>query len=133
MKRVSFLVLIAMTMSLVLVSCGGASTPVDMEKKLYSYVQKGDFEKAFDYQMEISGSSKEEVEAAKAMGITAAVFAEKMKAEMDAKGGLKDFEVTETANNGEVAELEVKLTYGNGTENVEEVTYKMVDGKWRRK
>ena len=161
MKRVSILVLIAMTMSLALVSCNGGgsaapaagdaattagdaattadvtpaidySTPVGMEKKLNSYMQKGDFKKAFEYSMEISGTSKEEIEMMEEMGLTADVFAEKMKAALDEKGGLKDFTVIEISNDGETAELATEFTYSNGVTEVEESTYIKVDGKWRK-
>ena len=129
MKRVSFLVLIAMTMSLTLVSCGGGgTTPVDMETKLQTYFQKGDFEKAINYTIEIS-MPNESTEMMKSMG---SMFAEKMKQAMDEKGGLKDFKVTEVSNDGATAELNIDLTYGDGTTDEQSATYIMVDGKWKK-
>ena len=129
MKRVFSLVLIAMTMSLVLVSCGGGSaTPVDMETKLQTYFQKGDVKKAIDYTVEISVPN-ESTEMMKSMG---SMFVEKMKQTLDEKGGLKDFKITEISNDGATSELNVELTYGDGSTDEQSATYVMVDGKWKK-
>jgi len=129
MKRVSFLVLIAMTMSLALVSCGGGgATPVDMETKLQTYFQKGEVKKAIDYTVEISVPN-ESTEMMKSMG---AMFVEKMKQTLDEKGGLKEFKVTEVSNDGATAELNIDLTYGDGSTDDQTATYVMVDGKWKK-
>ena len=130
MKKVFSLVLIAMTVSLALVSCGGggSATPVDMETKLQTYFQKGDFEKAINYTIEIS-MPNESTEMMKSMG---SMFAEKMKQAMDEKGGMKDFKVTEVSNDGATAELKIDVTFGDGTTEEQTAKYTMVDGKWKK-
>ena len=131
MKKVSvILVLLAMTICLSLVSCGGGSTPASMEKNLWTYVQKGDYEKAIKYWADISvdGETKEQMKS------MAAMFAGKMKESMEEKGGLKEFKiVNETISaDGETATVDVALTYGDGSTEEQSNKYVKVDGKWMK-
>ena len=132
MKKVSVvLVLFAMTICLSLVSCGGGgSTPADLEKNLWTYVQKGDYEKAIKYWADISvdGETKEQMKS------MAAIFAGKMKESMEEKGGLKEFKiVNETISaDGETATVDVALTYGDGSTEEQSNKYVKVDGKWMK-
>ena len=56
--------------------------------------------------------------------------ASKVKEAMDAKGGMKDFALSNETINGEDATVDVKITYGNGEEEEKTENLKMVDGKW---
>jgi hypothetical protein len=132
MKKVSVvLVLLAMTISLSLISCGGGeSTPADMEKTLWTHVQKGDYEKAIKYWANISvdGDTKDQMKAMTTM------FASKMKETMDEKGGLKEFKIVNDniSADGETATVDVALTYGDGSTEEQSNKYKKVDGKWKK-
>jgi len=132
MKKVSVvLVLLAMTIGLSLVSCGGGgSTPADLEKNLWTYVQKGDYEKAIKYWADISvdGDTKDQMKAMTTM------FAEKMKNSMEEKGGLKEFNIVKEtiSEDGESATVDVALTYGDGSTDEQSNKYVKVDGKWRK-
>jgi hypothetical protein len=131
MKKVSvILVLLAMTISLSLVSCGGGGgkTPADMEKTLWSYVQKGNYDKYIDYLIDISadGENKEQMKSMKTM------FTGKIQASMDEKGGLKSFEVKTVSEDETTAELAISFTYGDGSTDKQTASYKKVDGKWKK-
>jgi hypothetical protein len=131
MKKVSVVLLLcAMAMTLSFTSCGGGggSNPVDIETTLWKYIQKGDYEKAIKYTVDISVTG-ENTEMMKTMG---AMFAGKMKEAMEEKGGLKDFKVTEVSNDGTTAVLNVNCTYGDGTTDDQSTTYTKIDGKWKK-
>jgi hypothetical protein len=104
------------------------ANPTDMEKTLWSYVQKGNYDKYIDYLIDISvdGESKEQMKSMKTM------FSGKIQASMDEKGGLKSFEVKTVSEDETTAELAVSLTYGDGSTDEQTATYKKIDGKWKK-
>jgi hypothetical protein len=133
MKKVSVVLLVvAMAISLSLVSCGGGggSTPADLEKNLWTYVQKGDYEKAIKYWADISvdGDTKDQMKTMTSM------FAEKMKSTMEEKDGLKEFKIVKEtiSDDGETATVDVSFTYGNGSTEEQSNKYTKVDGKWKK-
>jgi len=129
MKKVLVLLVCAMTISLSLVSCGGgAKTPAEMEKNLWTYVQKGDYDGYIDYLIDISadGETKDQMKSMKSM------FAGKIQSSMEEKKGLKEFTVKTVSENETSTELSVTFTYGNGSTEDQTATYTKVDGKWKK-
>jgi len=130
MKKVSVtLVLFAMAACLSLVSCGGgAKTPAEMESKLWSYVQKGDYDGYINYLIDISadGETKDQMKSMKSM------FAGKIQSSMEEKKGLKEFKVKTVSETETTTELSVEFTYGDGSTDDQSATYKKVDGKWKK-
>ena len=136
MKKVLVILsIVAVTMSLLLVSCGGGASggksPSDVELGFWKLVQKGNYEKAADYWMENStDDDKGQKEQMKAMS---AMFSEKIKQSVEEKGGLKDVKIeSETiSEDGLTAKVEVLLINGDGTTDEQTKKYRKVDGKWK--
>lgn len=118
--------------ALFLISCGGgASTPSDAAAKVYDLMIDGDFEaasKCFYF-----GNENPEQEA-QAQAMIASMLTEKAAPQIEAKGGLKSVDVLgETiAEDGKSANVEVKMLYGDGTEQTSNVDMVLdADGDWR--
>jgi len=47
------------------------------------------------------------------------------------QGGIESFEIVEVNEIGEVAEVEVKIEYGDGTTETEEISLIQEDGEWK--
>lgn len=129
MKKFIYLFSLTLACTFLLSSCS-ADTPGQVAKDFVGYLKSGDSKKmmgtiAMDKDMDQSDKKQAE--------LAAAAMAEKAKAGLEEKGGLKNVEiVSETIDeDGETAKVVLKLTYGNG--NDDENTYKMVkqDGKWK--
>ncbi|MDR0835526.1 MAG: DUF4878 domain-containing protein [Tannerella sp.] len=135
MKKVMYF-LVSAAMILAVSSCGGgSSSPSSIEKSIYSQFQKGNYEKGIEiYFDNISGdddagkpkSADETKEAVKA-------FAGKVKQSIDAKGGIKKFEIVEEkiAEDGKTATVASKITYGDGSGDEQSTKYVKQDGKWK--
>ena len=114
-------------------SCGGGSSskngsPADIEKKLYSYFQKGEYEKGMKFYFDHSTIEKTE-EHEEIMSL----FSVKAKESMEKKGGIEKFEVIEEMIYEEegTAIVVSKVTYGDGTEDETATKFTNVDGIWR--
>lgn len=96
--------------------------PKDAYTKLMNYVLKDDFEKAIDMIYEADKASDKEK----------AELADLLKKSLEAKGGLKDFEILdeELTDDGTKAKLKVKYTYGDGS--TKEITDRLIktDDGW---
>ncbi|GHT22320.1 hypothetical protein AGMMS4957_12370 [Bacteroidia bacterium] len=136
MKKVMNLVVAALAM-IAVSSCaeGGSNSPADIEKSIYSQFQKGNFEMGMELYFDniekddasnSDASSDERQQAVKE-------FAQKTKQTVEAKGGIKDFEVLEEAiaEDGETAMVHIKITYGDGSEQPESRRYVKKDGQWK--
>ena len=135
MKKVSILLIVAMTMSLAFVSCGGGSsnTPADMEMKLMSYAQKGDYKKMVDYWLDNSIIDESQGMTKAQMKSMSSMLIEKMKEPLEAQGGVKSVKLVkeEISEDGMTAKVHLMITYGDGTEEEKTSPYKKVDGEWK--
>lgn len=98
------------------VSCGvDAATPSETVVKFYELVATGEYEAAVEH-LSFHATSPEEVEQGKAMIVS--LLSEKAAPMLEKKGGFKSIEaISETiSEDGKSAKVEVKITYGNGTE-----------------
>lgn len=109
-------------------SCGGPSTPSDIQKAIYKQFQKGNYEEGVTVFFDNSTGTDTEN---RSEGIKA--FAQKAKEGLEKKGGIKDFEIMEEKidETGEAAVVTSKIIYGDGSEKQEKSKYKKVDGKWK--
>ncbi len=114
-----------------MISCGGASTPSDAVAEIYDLMIDGDYEaasKAFYF------GEKSPEEEAQGQAMILSMLEQKVKPTIEKKGGLKDYEILgETiAEDGKKAKVEVKLIYGNGTEEKNKVDMVLdPKGNWR--
>lgn len=139
MKRTSILsMLLSIAVILTLVSCGGSSgrTPKSMTKKTMSYLEKGDFENAVRYMME-NAYPKEEINnftekemAEFESGVT--LFTGKVKASVQKMGGIKKIEILDEviSEDGDSAEVNTRIHYGDGTVKDDSEKFKKIDGVW---
>ncbi len=130
MKKVIYLSLSVLCM-LLIVACSSGSTPSAAAKKYVGYMQSGDYEKFVDGIAFPEEASAEELQQAKDMYVS--MFKEKGDKELKEKGGIKNVEiVSETiAEDGKTAVVEVKLIYGNGTEDTDEMDMVLDKGDWK--
>lgn len=128
MKRVLFL--FAVVAALFMASCGGASTPSDAAVEIYQLVIDGDYE-AVAENIYYDSDDAEEVEKSKAM--IASLLKEKAAPQFEKKGGVKSVEaLSETiAEDGQSAVVELKIIYGNDSEETEKADMKLDGSDWK--
>ena len=126
MKRLFALLFVA----LFAFASGGSSTPGDVAVELYNLVDAGNYEKAADL-IAYEGETSEAIAEQKAM-ITS-LFKEKAGPQLESKGGVKSVEVLgETlSEDGKQADVELKIVYGNDTEETEKVSLVLTDDGWK--
>lgn len=134
MKRAIYFSLFTVCMFLISACSGGTSSPGEAAKTYMGYLADGKYEKFVDALAKKSENvSKEEFELQKKQA--ALMIEQKAGKSLKEKGGLKNIEIIseEIDEDGNSAEVALKLTYGNGDTN--ENDYKMVkqDGKWKFK
>ena len=122
--------LFAVAVAMFMASCAGApATPSDAAVEYYQYVANGDYE-AFADAIHFDTTDPEEIAEGKAM-ITS-FYKEKAEPEIKSKGGIKSIEaLNETiSEDGNTANVELKIVYGDGSEKTEDAKMVKVEGKW---
>ena len=122
--------LFAVAVAMFMASCAGApATPSDAAVEYYQYVADGDYE-AFADAIHFDTTDPEEIAEGKAMVVS--LYKEKAAPQMEAKSGVKSVEATgETiSEDGNTANVQLKVIYGDGSEKTEDVKLVKVDNKW---
>ena len=123
MKKL-FWILIAITV-IAFVGCGSSNkTPGDAAKEYYSYAKAGDWDKFADGFKADNPYQKEMI---------ISLLKEKGAPEIEEQGGIKEYSViSETINedNPDKVVVKMKVVYGNGTEDEEDIKLTKSDGKW---
>ena len=122
--------LFAVAVAMFMASCAGApATPSDAAVEYYQYVANGDYE-AFADAIHFDTTDPEEITEGKAMVVS--LYKEKAAPQMEAKSGVKSVEATgETiSEDGNTANVQLKVFYGDGSEKTEDVKLVKVDNKW---
>lgn len=120
----------AVAVAMFMVSCSSApATPSDAAVEYYQCVANGDYE-AFANAIHYDTTDPEEIAEGKAMIIS--LYKEKAAPEIEKKGGVKSVEATgETiSEDGNTANVQLKIVYGDGSEKTEDVKMVKVDDKW---
>jgi hypothetical protein len=96
-------------------------------------LQKGNYEKAIEILFKDADSSSSKATSSDEGEEYFQAFAEKAKATADKKGGIKDFEITKEAisEDGLKATVSVKIAYGDGTTDDEDINFVKKDGVWK--
>ena len=107
---------------LFIVGCGAAG-PADAVENFYYHVEAGEVEAAADLFSD---------------QITALIPRDKLKTglaeqtrEMKEKGGIASFEVLSEEITGEVADVQIRVEYGNGESEEQEIQLTLIDGEWK--
>lgn len=122
--------LFAVAVAMFMVACSTApATPSDAAVEYYQYVANGDYE-AFADAIHFDTTDPEEIAEGKAMVVS--LYKEKAAPQMEAKSGVKSVEATgETiSEDGNTANVQLKVIYGDGSEKTEDVKLVKVDNKW---
>lgn len=122
--------LFAVAVAMFMASCAGApATPSDAAVEYYQYVANGDYEAIADA-IHYATTDPEEIAEGKAMVVS--LYKEKAAPQMEAKSGVKSVEATgETiSEDGNTANVQLKVIYGDGSEKTEDVKLVKVDNKW---
>ena len=120
----------AVAVAMFMVSCVSApATPSDAAVEIYQYVADGNYE-AFADAINYNTTDPEELAEGKAM-ITS-LYKEKAAPQLESKGGIASIEAQgETiSEDGNSATVNLKIVYGNGSEENEDVKMVKVDEKW---
>lgn len=118
--------------ALMMVSCGGGSTPGESAVNVYQHIINGEYQEAIDM-FYFDNENPEEVAQGKAMLVS--LLEEKTAPQIEAKGGIQNLEVlSETiAESGNEAVVELKIVYGDGSEDTEEISMFLdpADDNWK--
>ncbi len=104
-------------------ACTDSNSPEAVAKKAISALQKGDYE-SYASTFDLSSSDQK---------MLAGLAEEKVDAEIQEKGGIKSFKITDSKVNGDKATVTVHVTYANGEEDDEYMSYVKVDDQWKQK
>jgi len=141
MKKNLFLLVSVLVCLLSLSSCGGAKEQSETEEPevkrsdvelaadaYYGLLADGDFKAAvqstYDYNKEMTEEEQEDMNAMLDM------TADKLKEAMKEKEGIKDYAFSNEVVDGKRATIDVKITYGNGEEEVKTETLMKVEDNW---
>ena len=108
--------------ALLVAGCGAAG-PADAVEDFYYHVEAGEIDAAAELFSD---------------QITALISREKLKTalaeqtrEMKDKGGIKSFEVLSEDITGEVADVRIRVEYGNGESEEQDIHLTEIDGQWK--
>lgn len=125
MKKI-MLGVVVVALAVLAVACSSNSSPKAIATKYVTAIQKGDKEAAADC-FYYDGTDEDIAKKRETM----VSLIDKGIKNMENKGGIKSFSVTNVEENGDKAVVHGKVTYGNGeTDEDEEIATKKVDGKW---
>ena len=96
--------------------------PEPVAKKAIEALQKGDFD-AYAATFNLSESDQK---------MLAGMVEEKVKADIEKKGGIKDYKISDTQIDGDKATVKVLLRYKDGTEDESSMSFTKVDGEWKQ-
>ena len=116
--RLCLILLVTLTM----LSCFGDSA-ADTVQDFHKNIESGQLEAAMKL---LSNSTRSQIPADKLKQSL-----QMLTREIDEKGGIKKFEITEEKEIGEIANVSVKITFGDGSEETSESSLIKEDGKWR--
>ncbi len=103
-------------------ACSGGS-PSGTVKEFYARVEAGKLDATLEL---LSNQARSQVSSDKMkQGLQEATR------QIDAKGGIKRIDVIEEKVIGETAEVNVRITFGNGSEETDQSSLIKEDGKWR--
>lgn len=110
-----------------MVSCGGgAKSPAAVSKSFVEKIEKGDVSAAVKMLDAADKATQEEIQKMEA-------FLSEGSKEVASKGGIKNIDVLrETiSEDGLEADVDLKVTYGNGEEDESTTKLKNIDGNWK--
>lgn len=125
MKKVLSILSLALV-ALAFVSCS-KNTPEAVVEQYVSALQAGQYEEAIDlfyFKKDLSDDQKQQY---------VSMMREKWGKELDKKGGITGFEITnvETTSDGNSAVVSYVMKYGDGTTKSENAKLLKIDDKWK--
>lgn len=121
MKKIIGLAVVAFAL-VCMSACSSSSGPEDVVKKAITALQKGNYD-AYASTYNLSADEQKQL---------AALAKEKISQSLESKGGIKNFNITDTQINGDEATVKVHVIYKDGSEDDESMKLKKVDGEWKQ-
>ena len=122
-----------LAIALMIVNCSGsgANSPSNIEKSLYTQLQKGDYAKSAE--LLIKNLDSDKVTTPEQQEQFVKLFGEKAKQSTESKGGIKSFEIVEEkiADDGLSATVSTKVIFKDGSEKTETTKYVKKDSSWK--
>lgn len=128
MKKLSIILSLAMaSIMFFTTSCGISSSPGDISVEFLKNIEKGDTEAVIAV-FANNGKEMSAEDLAKLNGLILMSQEEVLK-----KEGIKSIEVVEEkiSEDGNTANVKLKVFYGNGSDDTQDYKYIMEDGKWK--
>ena len=122
MKRIITIAAIALA-ALFASSCGAKSNdPEGVIKKAFEAIQKHDYD-GYAATFNISESDQK---------MLAGMLEEKLSSELDKKGGIDNYKITDIQIDGEKATAKVHVAYKDGSEDDQTINLVKVDDEWKQ-
>ena len=107
----------------ILSACSGSNTPAEVVEQFYRHMSAGEVSQA--YQLFTTDTRK----MAEEFGGLSVLAGKSEK--IQKKGGITEIKVVKEETTGELAVVEMEVTYGNGEKSVHEDKLVKVDGEWK--
>ncbi len=104
-------------------ACTTPNTPEGVAKKAINALQKGDYD-TYASTFDLSSSDQK---------MLAGLAEEKVDEQLQEKGGIKSFKITDSRVREDTATVTVHVVYKNGEEEDEHMSYVKVDNQWKQK
>lgn len=121
MKKVILFLSIAVCTAFAM-ACSSSNGPEAVATKAIAAIQKGDYD-AYAATFNLSSSDQK---------MLAGMAEEKVSKQLELKGGIKSFKITDSAIDGENAKVTAHLVYKDGSEEDQVMSFKNVEGTWKQ-
>jgi PBP1b-binding outer membrane lipoprotein LpoB len=122
MKRIITLLAVALVLGGLSACKPSSNGPEAAAKNAIEALQKGDYD---TYAASFNLSDEDQK-------MLAGMVEEKVKEDIDKKGGIKDYKITDTQIDGDKAKVQVLLRYENGSEDDTSMSFVKVDDEWKQ-
>ena len=121
MKRIITIAAIALA-ALFAFACGSSNGPESVIKKSFEAIQKHDYD-AYAATFNISESDQK---------MLAGMLEEKLSEELDKKGGIDSYKITDIQIDGDKADAKIHIIYKDGSEDDQTMNLVKVDDIWKQ-
>ena len=125
-NKVSMFVAVFAFMAFLISCSGGGNSPADVSKSFIKSIEKGNVAAAIKMLDGLEDATEEEIQKMEA-------FLGESSKELESKGGVKKIDViSETiSEDGQKADVKLKVTYGNGEEDESTTKLNLTDDGWK--
>jgi len=122
MKRFFSLVFVVAALAFSAACSSSPATPEDVAKKALTAIQKGDYD-AYAATFDLTEEQQKQL---------AGMIEEKLSSKLEEKGGIKDFKILESTQEGEKANVKVEVVYSDDSTEEQEMNFVKVEDTWKQ-